>query len=394
MGESTWAQAVALFEATFDGRPDGVWAAPGRVNLIGEHTDYNDGLALPIALPQRTFLAARRRPDAMVRLVSVGMGATEQVPLEMIAPARPASWARYPAGVLWALAGDGLDVGGVDLAFASDVPVAAGLSSSAAIQCATAVAAADLFGLGLADTGEGRRRLAWLCRRGENEIAGAPTGGMDQTASLRCQAGHALRLDCRDDSVAQVGFDLAAHGLVLLVVDTRAAHANSDGQYGRRRADCEQACAELGVPSLREVAVTSLDDALGELSGERLRRRVRHVVTEIDRVRGCVDALGRADFVEVGRLFTASHASLRDDYEVSCPELDVAVEQALAAGALGARMTGGGFGGSAIALVEAGRADAVADRIVEGFASAGFAHAPQLLEAVASGPAGAVALAP
>ena len=387
---TTQGQAVDLFTAAFGARPDGVWAAPGRVNLIGEHTDYNDGLALPIALPQRTYVAARRRDDRTVRLISAGMGEVQQIGLDDIGPGRPDSWARYPAGVLWALMRDGADVAGLDLAFTSDVPTSAGLSSSAAIQCAVAVAAADLCGLGLARDDRGRRRLAQLCRRGENEIAGAPTGGMDQTASLRCRAGHALYLDCRDDSVAQVGFDLAAHDLVLLVINTRAAHANSDGQYGRRRADCEQACRELGVSSLREVPVAGLDAALAELSSPRLCRRVRHVVTEIDRVRGCVAALRRDDFVTVGRLFTASHVCLRDDYEVSCPELDIAVGQALNAGALGARMTGGGFGGSAIALVAAGRAEQVTASIAAGFAGAGFA-APQFLQVVAAGPAGAVA---
>ena len=384
------AEAVELFQTTFAGEPAGVWAAPGRVNLIGEHTDYNDGLALPIALPQRTYVAAKARTDGLVRFVSQGMGPVVEAELDAIGPEVPGSWARYPAGALWGLRQDGFRVGGLDLAFASDVPLAAGLSSSAAIQCATAVAACDLFGLGLGDSDEGRIRLVHACRQGENTIALAPTGGMDQTASLRCQAGHALFLDCRDDSVAQVKFELDVAGLVLLVIDTRAAHENSDGQYGARRADCEQACRELGVRSLREVAPADLDDALARLSSDRLRRRVRHVVTEIERVALTVAALQVDDFAEVGRLFVESHESLRDDYEVSCAELDVAVDCALSAGALGARMTGGGFGGSAIAMVEEARCDAVAASVTEGFVRAGFEVVPLFIEAQASAPAGPV----
>jgi galactokinase len=285
---------------------------------------------------------------------------------------------------------NGRAIGGFDARISSNVPSGTGLSSSAAIQCAVAVAASDLFGLGLADTDDGRRRLSALCRRGENVIALAPTGGMDQTASLRCLPGHALFLDCQDDSVAQVPFDLAAHRLVLLVIDTHASHGNSDGQYGARRADCERACRELGVPSLRALEMAGLDEALARLSSDRLRARVRHVVTEIERVRQTVAALGADDFEQVGRLFTASHVSLRDDYEVSCPELDVAVQAALTAGALGARMTGGGFGGSAIALIGAERVAAVEDGVTQGFVDAGFRAAPQFLEAVAAAPAGPV----
>ncbi len=379
-------RALALFRDRFGAEPEGVWEAPGRVNLIGEHTDYNAGLVLPIALPQRTYVAARRRPDQSVRLVSEGMEPSPPVDLGDIAPGRPADWGRYPAGVVWALGQAGQEVGGVEAAFASEVPVGGGLSSSAAIEGAIGAALSDLFGLGLLADEEGRAALAALCQRAENVIAGAPTGGMDQAASIRSQEGHALNLDCADGSVRQVPFHLRDRGLALLVADTRVTHALSDGEYGARRADCERACARLGVDHLREIGPADLEGALARLGDDRLRRRVRHVVTETDRVRLAVKAMEADDFTELGRLFVDSHASLRDDYEVSCPELDLVVTTALESGALGARMTGGGFGGSAIALVyEEGLAPTRA-AIAQAFADQGWA-APGFIVAQAAGPA-------
>jgi len=355
--------------------------------LIGEHTDYNQGLVLPIALPQRTWVAAGRRPDRRLRLKSDLGGPVVQWSLDQIAPGQPAGWARYPAGVLWALAQSGHPVGGLNLAFSSNLPVGAGLSSSAAIEGAAAAAASDLFGLGLLADDAGRNQLARLCQRAENEIALAPTGGMDQAASLRSRAGFALGLDCADQSVDYVPFDLGPAGLSLLVIDTQAHHALGDGQYGSRRADCEQAARELGVAALRAIAPDQLAAALAQLSSDRLRRRVRHVVTEIERVRRAKTALRAADFRLLGELFNASHQSMRDDYEISCPELDTAQEQAVAAGAIGARMTGGGFGGSAIALVEATAAAAVQQAVVTAFAGRGFGRPPVFLTATAAGPA-------
>jgi galactokinase len=387
---STVDTAVNLFASTFGGLPAGVWGSPGRVNLIGEHTDYNAGLVLPIALPQQTYAAAAPRADRVVRLVSDGMGEVVEVGLDEIAPGRPASWARYPAGVLWALARAGHAVGGLDVAFASDVPVGSGLSSSAAIEGAIATAASDLFGLGLLADDAGRATLAGLCQRAENEIALAPTGGMDQAASLRARPGHALGLDCADGHIDHVPFDLAPAGLVLLVIDTRAEHGNADGQYGARRADCEAACRELGVATLRDLAPDGLAAALARLTDDRRRARVRHVVTEIERVRQATAALRAGDFAAMGTLFNQSHASLRDDYEVSCAELDVAQEAALAAGALGARMTGGGFGGSAIALTRAADAGAVEAAIRAAYAARGFRE-PRFITAVAGGPGARVA---
>lgn len=390
-------RARSLFTASFDTDPDGTWSAPGRVNLIGEHTDYNGGLCLPIALPHRTYVAVRRRDDDLVRLVSAqDAGRLREVRLADVAPGAVDGWPSYVAGVAWALREAGHAVGGFDVAVDSCVPFGAGLSSSAALESAVAVALDATHGLGLAGpAGEpddaGRARLAAACVRAENEIAGAPTGGMDQAASLRARDGHALLLDCLDGSVRHVPFDLAADGLALLVVDTRAAHALVDGQYAARRAACEAAAARLGLGTLREIAPEALDDALASLDdgsdeGTVQVRRVRHVVREIARVQAFVALLDADRLRDVGPLMDASHASLRDDYEVSCRELDVAVEAARAAGALGARMTGGGFGGSAIALVEADAVPTVATAVDAAFAAEGL-RAPAFSVALPGGPA-------
>lgn len=396
-------RARALFTATFGAPPDGVWSAPGRVNLIGEHTDYNGGLALPIALPHRTYAAVARRTDGLVRLVSAQEpSGVREVRLSDAVPGSVTGWAAYVVGVAWALREAGHDVGGFDVAIDSCVPFGAGLSSSAALEASVAVALDALHALGLAGDVDGagaptddagRAVLADLTVRAENEMAGAPTGGMDQAASLRARAGHALLLDCRDGSVRHVPFDLAAHGLALLVVDTRAEHSHVDGEYAQRRAACDEAARRLGVPTLRDVA----DDPRGDdralrtlaadVDGEVLVRRVRHVTSEIGRVTAFVDALDADAVATVGPLMDASHVSLRDDYEVSCDELDLAVDAARAAGALGARMTGGGFGGSAIALVGADDVAAVAASVAGAFAARGL-RAPAFAVAVAGPPAG------
>lgn len=376
----------AEFTTRFGVAPRGIWSAPGRVNLIGEHVDYNDGLCLPIALPQRTWAAMAPRSDGHVRLASAQMDEVYDLPLDQIVPGTPRGWGAYAAGVLGLLAQDGHPVTGADVLVSSDVPVGAGLSSSAALGAAVGAAASEVFGLGLLADDAGRARLAEVCRRAENEIAGAPTGGMDQAAALRSQAGHALLLDCRDGSIEQIPFAPDSAGLALLVVDTRAKHALVDGQYGERRASCEQAAELLGVPALRDVPFAEADEALAKLTDPLLRRRAEHVIREIQRVRDAVAVLRAGDYATLGLLFVASHASLRYLFEVSCPELDLVVDTAIANGALGARMTGGGFGGSAIVLVPADRAESIAAELHSAFLARGW-RVPQTFQATAGHPA-------
>jgi galactokinase len=368
--------AAAFRERT--GRdPEGVWAAPGRVNLIGEHTDYNDGFVLPAAIDRLVLVAAGRRAGGRLRLWSLQAEPPADLELAGIGPGRVGGWAAYPAGVAWALGQAGVELGGADLVVDGDVPAGSGLSSSAALECATATALADLHGAGL-----DRTALAGLARRAENEVVGVPSGVMDQMVSMLGRAGHALFLDTRSLGAEQVPLPLEAAGLSLVVIDTRAGHRLVDGAYADRRAACAAAAAVLGVPALRDATPGQVEAAAGALGDPGLRR-ARHVVTENARVLAAVELLRAGDLDRLGPLLAASHASLRDDYEVSSPELDTAVEAAVAAGAVGARMTGAGFGGSAIALVEADLAGRVADRARDAFAAAGFGP-PQVTAVVPS----------
>jgi len=390
---------AARFREVHGHPPEGVWAAPGRVNVIGEHVDYTGGLCLPFALPHRTFVALAARDDGLIEIRST-QASEWRGRLADVAPGGVSGWAAYVAGVPWALRADGLDVPGFAALVDGHVPVGAGLSSSAALECAVAVALDEVAGLGLGADDAGRARLASACARAENEIAGAPTGGMDQAAALRCRAGAALLLDSADGGVDQVPLDLEAAGLVLVVIDTRVHHALVDGQYGSRRDACVEAARLLAVSALGALAPADLEPALEHLRAavperrraDEMARRVRHVVTEVERVREVVRALRAGRPRDIGPLLDASHGSLRDDYEVSCAELDLAVDVARRAGALGARMTGGGFGGSAIALVEAGAGgpEALADTVTQAFAEAGF-RPPGFLIATPSAPAGRVA---
>jgi galactokinase len=348
---------------------EGVWAAPGRVNLIGEHTDYNDGFVMPFALPHTTVATVARRDDGVLRLHSADVaGGAVELRVDDLAPGRgTGGWTDYPAGVVWALREAGHAVGGADLHYESTVPTGAGLSSSAALEVVTALALNDLYELGLE-----RPLMARLCQRAENTYVGAPTGIMDQTASACCTAGHALHLDTRDLSQRQIPFDLAALGLELLVVDTRVKHSHSEGEYGKRRAGCEAGAAALGVPALRDVAHWDLERALARLEDPEIRGLVRHIVTENHRVERVI-ALLEADQVRaIGPVLSEGHASLRDDFRVSCPELDLVVDTSLASGALGARMTGGGFGGSAIVLADASVTGTLTASILKAFASGGY----------------------
>ncbi|MEH0444480.1 MULTISPECIES: galactokinase [unclassified Streptomyces] len=368
------------FVELYGAEPEGVWAAPGRVNLIGEHTDYNDGFVMPFALPHTAVAAVSRRADGRLRLHSSDIeGGVVDLELDSLTPGSDAGWASYPAGVVWALREAGHPVTGADVHLASTVPTGAGLSSSAALEVVVALALNDLYELGLPGW-----KLARLCQRAENVYVGAPTGIMDQTASACCEGGHALFLDTRDLSQKQIPLDLAAEGMRLLVVDTQVTHAHSGGEYGKRRAGCEKGAALLGVDALRDVPFDGLDAALARLGDEEeVRRLVRHVVTEDERVERVVRLLESGDTRAVGPVLTEGHASLRDDFRVSCPELDLVVETAVAAGALGARMTGGGFGGSAIVLADAADVDTLTKAVEEAFAAAGY-KAPRVFEAVPS----------
>jgi len=338
------------------------------VNLIGEHTDYNEGFVLPLALPHRVVASAGRSVHDRVRVLSAQRdeGPAEVDP-RSLRPGAVDGWPAYVAGVVWALREAGHEVGGVDLVVDGNVPAGAGLSSSAALECAVALAVDETFALGIA-----RSDLAGLARRAENEFVGVPSGIMDQSASLLCREGHVLFLDTRSLEVEQVPLELEKAGLELLVVDTRAPHRLADGEYASRRRDCERGAAALGVPFLRDVRPEELASALERIEDDTTRRRVRHVVTENDRVLEVVDLLRGGRVREIGPLLTASHVSLRDDFEVTVPELDTAVEAALAAGALGARMTGGGFGGCVIALVPADQREDVGGSVRRTFAKRGF----------------------
>jgi galactokinase len=346
------------------------WRSPGRVNLIGEHTDYNDGFCLPLAIPQGCTVLAAALDEPVIEVSSAQLGEPVELELDGLRPGALAAadaWAGYPMGVAWALRERGHRLGGVSIGLDSDVPAGAGLSSSAALECSVAGALNDLFDLGLS-----RSELVEVARQAENDFVGAPTGGMDQLASVFGEAGHVLLCDMRSLAVEPVGFDLAAEGLCLLVTDTRAAHQLTDGLYGERRASCEQAARELGVAALRDIPIEGLDAAMARLPEGTLRKRARHVITENDRTLSCAALLREGRLREIGPLLTASHASMRDDFENSVAEVDLAVEVMLAFDAYGARMTGGGFGGCVIGLFEPRQARAAAVAVEGAFGGRGY----------------------
>ncbi|MCX5071378.1 galactokinase [Streptomyces sp. NBC_00424] len=355
------------FRHIYGASPDGIWAAPGRVNLIGEHTDYNDGFALPIAIPQNTLVAARRREDGRLRLHSAqGDGPVIDLDVDGLTPGAVTTWGAYPAGVVWALREAGHGVGGADLHVDSTVPTGAGLSSSAALECAVAFAYNELYGLGL-----GAPALALISQRAENGFAGVPCGVMDQMASACCTAGAALHLDIRAGTHEQVPFAPESEGLRLLVIDTRVKHDLGDGAYAALRAGCEQAARLLGVAALRDISPADLPST-GKMLPTHLVPLVQHIVTENARVAESISHLRAGRVAALGPILSAGHASLRDDFRISCDESDLVVDTALAHGALGARMTGGGFGGSVIVLVDEGRAQALGAAVTAAFRSAGY----------------------
>jgi galactokinase len=368
-------EAATGFRDRFGREPDGVWSAPGRVNLIGEHTDYNEGFVLPVAIDQRTWVAVGRRPDRVARVASSSSSASGDEVVEHclddITPESVSGWSAYPLGTAWGVlqavgSAAGSGVAGFDAYFTSDVPLGAGLSSSAAIECALATALVELWALDLTED-----QLLRATVQAENVIVGAPTGILDQSASLFSQAGHALFIDCRDSSREAIPFPATEAGLSLAVIDTRVKHAHADGGYGDRRASCEEAARLLGVSALRDVTPDALEKGR-DLLDEVTYRRARHIVTEDERVQRTVELLRSEGPRSIGAELVASHASMRDDFEISVPELDTAVEAAMAAGAIGARMTGGGFGGSAIALVDTERVEALGEAVRAAFSTAGY----------------------
>ncbi|MDO4914763.1 galactokinase [Corynebacterium sp.] len=400
------ADATTLFTETFGGKPDGVWAAPGRVNLIGDHVDYAGGVSIPFALPHVTAVAARRRTDDTISIVSLPPGAATEstdaaeesadaatstddanpspthpqalrttVALADIGPGHPADWSGYVAGTIWAgqhnsaIPSSNQHDNGLDLAIISDVPLGSGLSSSAALECSVALAARELAAPGQPIDQAAYQLLIDAAIRAENDVVGASTGGLDQRSSLLATAGHALAIDFRTNVVNQVACDVESDGLAFLVADTNAPHSLSDGQYASRRGVIDAVTAHAGASTLLDIddpiaAATSWADTdESTVTPDVARMRVRHVIDETARTRRAQDALNSKNWQEFGRLMNESHESLRDLYDVSTPELNSARDAALDAGAVGARMTGGGFGGSIIALVPTDRITAVAQEI-------------------------------
>jgi len=381
--------ATDLFVKTYGRHPDGLWSAPGRVNLIGEHTDYNNGLVLPFAIDARARVAAARIDEPVFRIVSAQRrGGVVEAPKSVLSPGSAATkgWPAYLFGAIWAVAEAGIDLPGAEFALDSQVPAGAGLSSSAAVECATALAISTL-----AEVTIGGADLARLCQRAENAFVGVPSGLMDQMASATCRAGNVLFFDVGAQTTEHIPFDPAAQGLQLLVIDTRVHHSLADGEYAKRRASCERATSILGMNSLRDIdnpdaalAALATTTAVPSAQREVLVRRVRHIVTENARVQQVVDRLRESGMTQrhggaanggigsIGEILTASHVSMREDYQISCAELDAAVDAALDGGALGARMTGGGFGGSAIALAGVDAVASVTREVRTAFAAAGF----------------------
>ena len=355
-------QNIEHFKSTFGYEPTGVWSAPGRANLIGEHTDYNEGFVFPFGIDRRTYASIALRSDRVCRVASDIDGKSYQFELGQ----KPVDldWALYPLGVAWAMAE--YASGGFDCFITSDVPVGAGLSSSAAIECAVAIGLNELW-----NAGRTRQELALIGQKAENQVVGAPTGMMDQTASMLAQPDAAVLLDCQSLQATSVPLGLSEKGLLVAIIDTQVAHRHSDGGYRVRRESCERGASEMGVSSLRGLSEADLPTAQVKLN-EIDFRRVRHVVTENQRVLDSVEALAKGDLAKLGELMLASHASMRDDFEISIEELDLAVEVAMQTGAVGSRMTGGGFGGAAIAIIKKDLLGQLEQNCKAAFSAAGF----------------------
>ena len=350
--------------------PEKIFSAPGRVNLIGEHTDYNGGLVLPVAISERTWVAISPRHDMLVRVRSDVSSDIFEWDLQAHTPTG-LDWALYPLGVAWLLhQAYGLPHG-FDISVTSTVPIGAGLSSSAALEAATALALASYIDTDISDLD-----MALICQRAENTIVGAPTGLMDQVASIFSRENHATLIDFSTMAISHHPLDLGAKGLTLAVIDTQVKHSHATGGYRTRRDECSRALEILGSPTLSDVTPEQLEASASDL-GPVLTSRARHIVSENARVRETITHLDNGNLDALGDLFQASHESLRVDYEISCAELDVAVEESVRAGAVAARMTGGGFGGSALAIVPQETLPTLTTHVSERFEREGF-HPPHI----------------
>ena len=338
------------------------WEAPGRVNLIGEHTDYNEGFVLPFAIARRTRARGRTRDDGLVTVRSTQEPEPVEFPVTT-APGDVLGWAAYPAGMVWAITDAGHVLPGVDLALDGDLPMGAGLASSAALECSVGAVLADLAGVAI-----DRTTIARLAQRAENAYVGVPCGLMDQLAIMHSRTAHAMLIDTRSGALEQIPLPLVDQRLSLIAIATQLRHALVAGSYADRRRQCEEAAALLDVRTLRDAGTADLPRLVDPV----LRTRARHIVAENDRVLETAALLRSGQLREIGRLLTDSHTSLRDDFEVSCPELDLAVESSLGSGAYGARMIGGGFGGSAIALVDTEQCDRLISGVTSDFEAAGL----------------------
>ena len=356
-------QTLSGFRERYGYEATGVWSAPGRANLIGEHTDYNNGFVLPFGIDRRTYVALATRDDMLCRVSS--SFSDEVIEIEL-GDAKPENldWALYPLGVAWVMREH--QSKGFDVFIDSDVPIGAGLSSSAAVECSMALALNDVW-----EAGKSPIELALIGQRAENEVVGAPTGIMDQTASMLARADGAVLIDCKSLETTQVSLGLDEQDLIVAVMDTKVSHRHSDGGYRSRREACERGAAIMGVDSLRELGVSDLEAAKQKMD-DLTFRRVRHILTENQRVLMTVSALADARMDELGELLLASHASMRDDFEISIPELDLAVKTAMEVGAVGSRMTGGGFGGAAIAVIHKAKLKDLEAAVVAAFAEHGY----------------------